>query len=57
MIDDVDRTLRNEMPIMRNLAALFMTLLFVLGLGMAVAEARNGSSGDCPVGSKDPDCQ
>jgi hypothetical protein len=43
---------------MRNLAALFFTLLVVLGLGMAAAEARFGhGSADCPPNSKDPDCQ
>jgi hypothetical protein len=43
---------------MRNLTALFVAMLVVLGLGLAVAEARNGhASADCPAGSKDPDCQ
>jgi hypothetical protein len=47
-----------ERRLMRSLAALFLTLLFVHGLGMAVAQARAGrGNDDCPVASKDPDCQ
>lgn len=43
---------------MRNLLSLFIVLLVVLSQGIVVAEARGGRSSDeCPVGSKDPDCQ
>ena len=54
----VDRVLRIKRRSMRNLAAFFVTVLVLLGLGMAAVDARGGrGSADCPAGSKDPDCQ
>ncbi len=43
---------------MRNLLFIWIVLLVALGLGVVVADARGGKgSDDCPIGSKDPDCQ
>ncbi len=56
----VDRFLRakRQRQVMRKLGALFITVLVLVGLGMASVDARGGrGSADCPAGSKDPDCQ
>lgn len=43
---------------MRQVIAILLAVSVIAGLGVTVADARAGRpNADCPVGSKDPDCQ